>query len=53
MSEWLNPKEVAALLMIHYRTVIRWTKDGHLKAWRSPTGRWRYKREDVERLLNP
>lgn len=32
-------------------TVKRWAEDGKLPGFRTPGGRWRFHREDVEQLL--
>jgi excisionase family DNA binding protein len=43
--------EVAKLLGVTVGTVRRWNKDGRLSAVRTPTGHRRFRRSDVEALL--
>jgi len=46
----LRPEEVAELLQVSRRTVVRWLKEGRLKGVR--VGRlWRVREEDLEMFL--
>ncbi len=38
MSEMLTTGDIAKYCGVHYRTVLRWIKDGRLKAFRLPNG---------------
>lgn len=50
--ELLTTTEVAERFRVSKTTVIRWAMDGTLPAIR--VGRdWRFRRQDVERLLTP
>jgi excisionase family DNA binding protein len=50
--ELLSPGEASAMLGFSYKTLWRWWKEGKIEALRSPSGRLRYYRDDVERLLS-
>ena len=45
----LTAEEVAAILRVSYRTVVRYIESGRLKA--SKLGVWRIKRSDLDRFL--
>lgn len=46
----LRPEEVAEILQVSRRTVVRWLKEGKLKGVR--VGKlWRVRREDLEEFL--
>ena len=45
-------KEVAEMLRVHQSTVTYWVRTGKVKAIRTPGGRIRIPREEVERILN-
>jgi len=48
----LRPEEVAELLQVSRRTVVRWLREGRLKGVR--VGRlWRVREEDLDTLLSP
>jgi len=48
----LRPEEVAELLQVSRRTVVRWLKEGRLKGVR--VGRlWRVREEDLGAFLSP
>jgi len=49
---WLRVCDVASLLGVSNNTVRRWTDDGRLSAHRSPGGHRRYRRADVDTLLD-
>lgn len=47
----LRPEEVAELLQVSRRTVVRWLKEGRLKGVR--VGRlWRVRPEDLEKFFH-
>lgn len=51
-DDLLSPQEVAAILRVTDRTVLRYIEDGVLSGIRLPGGRlWRIRRADVEALL--
>jgi excisionase family DNA binding protein len=50
--ELLTPSEVAELFRVAPRTVTRWAAEGRLTAIRTLGGHRRYRRLDVEELLN-
>ena len=45
--------EVANLIGVSVDTIRRWEKSGKVAALFTPTGHRRFRREDVERLLQP
>ena len=47
----LTPFEVAALFRVDIRTVARWVKQGRLKFVQLPSGHRRYRRKDIEQML--
>lgn len=47
----LSVKKVQELYGISRRTLINWEEKGLLKPYRTPGGRRRYKKEDIEKLL--
>ncbi|MGV0627169.1 helix-turn-helix domain-containing protein [Mycobacterium avium] len=52
-DEPLSPREVAEILRVTDRTVLRYIADGVLPAVRLPGGRlWRIRRRDAEALLS-
>jgi excisionase family DNA binding protein len=51
MADWLTPKEVALLLGVDAETVRRYIRLGQLRANRLPSGHYRIRREDAEKLL--
>lgn len=52
-SELLTAQQVADRLVVHVESVRRWTRAGDLPAVRLPSGRYRYRAEDVEALTAP
>ena len=44
----LSPGQVAALFGVHPRTVFRWADTGKLPGFKTPGGKWRFRREDVD-----
>ena len=47
----LKPKEVCQKLGISYRTLQSYVKKGYIKPVILQSGKWRFKEEDVERLM--
>jgi DNA binding domain, excisionase family len=47
----LRPKEVCQRLGISYATLREYVKKGYIKPVILETGKWRFKEEDVERLM--
>jgi len=47
----LNAQKVKELYGIHRNTLLKWEKEGLLKPVKTPGGRRRYKKEDIEKLL--
>lgn len=53
-DELLTASEIAEMARVDPATVLRWAKDGLLPvAVRTPGGRRRFRRSDVERILQP
>lgn len=50
-DEVMTPAEVAAMFKVDPKTVTRWARDGKLSSFRTPGGHRRYKRTEVEALL--
>ncbi len=49
--ELISPGEAARSLNVSYKTLWRWWKEGKIKAVRLPSGRLRYYRHEVEKLM--
>jgi excisionase family DNA binding protein len=47
----LTTAEVAKMLRVSHSTVTRWARLGQIRTLRLPSGKFRYSREEVERLL--
>jgi len=47
----LRPKEVCGMLGISYTTLRGYVRRGYIKPVLTPGGRWRFREEDVERLI--
>lgn len=47
----LSPREVAAMLGVHPKTVTRWAKDGKITAVRTLGGHRRYRASEVRRVM--
>jgi len=50
-EELLRPKDVARRLGISVKTLWVWQKKGIIRAVRLPTGKLRYPKSEVERIL--
>jgi excisionase family DNA binding protein len=50
-TELLTAQQVADRLSVHVESVRRWTRRGDLAAVRLPSGRYRYRSEDVAALV--
>ena len=50
-TDLLTTSQAAALLKVDRATIARWVRLGQLPAIRLPSGHWRIRRADVERLL--
>jgi excisionase family DNA binding protein len=50
MDEILEPKEVARLLKVHHRTVVRWAEQGKLPGFKLGD-LWRFRREALEEYI--
>jgi len=49
---WLSPQQVAAIMGVTDRTILRYIEDSVLPAVRLPGGRlWRIRRVDVDALM--
>ena len=51
LEKLLRLKEVCKILGISYITLKRWIYNGTIKAIKTPTGRWRIPKSEVERIL--
>lgn len=49
----ITASEVAERLGVHVESVRRWTREGKLAAVRLPSGRCRYRTEDLASLVAP
>lgn len=43
--------EAARLLRVEPRTLSQWARAGHVRAFRTPGGQWRFRRSDLEQAL--
>lgn len=50
-DELLTSGEVAETFRVHVTTVGRWARKGFIRAIKTPTGIYRYRRGDVEAYL--
>jgi putative resolvase len=50
-SVMLTTSQAAAMLSVDRATVARWVRLGQLRAVRLPSGRYRIRRTEVEKLL--
>ena len=52
-DDLMTPAEVAAVFGVQAKTVAAWARAGRLASVRTLGGHRRYRREDVQRLLEP
>lgn len=50
-DDLMAPSEVAALFDVHPETVRRWARTGRLNGIRLPSGRTKYRRSEIDALL--
>lgn len=50
-DELLTPREVAEIFAVNPKTVVRWANTGKLRFTRTPGGRRRYSRREIESLI--
>jgi excisionase family DNA binding protein len=50
--EFLRPKEAAKMLGVSYKTLWRWWKEGKVKAIQLPSGRLRYYKNELEKIVH-
>jgi len=51
MDQKLSPGEASRILGVSPKTLWRWWKEGRIKAIRLPSGRLRYPKDEIERIL--
>ncbi|WP_124055373.1 BldC family transcriptional regulator [Arcanobacterium ihumii] len=51
-GELMTPAEVALLFRVDPKTVARWANSGKIPSIRTLGGHRRFRREDIERILN-
>ncbi len=54
LSEWMTTAEAAAYLRTKPRTLLKWVREGSIKAWplHGTTRRtWRFRKEDLDSAL--
>lgn len=52
-NQLLTVGEAADIVGVSVDTIKRWEKIGHITSGRTPNGHRRFRRADVERLLQP
>lgn len=52
VEPWIDSNEACRYLSISLVTLRRWIKAKRLNAKRTPTGEFRFKRSDLDRLLH-
>ncbi len=50
-SALLTPQEAARLLRIHPYTLRKWATDGRVPVVRLPSGRYKFRSDDIETML--
>jgi len=50
MDEILEPKQVADMLKVHHRTIIRWAEQGKIPGFKLGD-LWRFRREAIEEFI--
>ena len=53
MEKLYEPRELAGIYGIGYRTVLRWIGEGKLPARQLPSGAYRVRETDIEKVLTP
>lgn len=51
MEELITPKEARTMLRVSNKTLWLWYKKGLIRAVRLPSGKLRYYRSDIEKIL--
>ena len=51
-AQWMRLTKAADFLGVHYTTLRRWSDAGDIPCFKTPGGRRRYKKEDLEVFLN-
>lgn len=49
-TDWLTAAEVAEILDAPRTSVTRWAREGKLRAIRTPGGRFKFRRDDIEKF---
>ena len=52
-SDILTPPQVAALFQVSVLTVTRWAREDKIPHFKTPSGRVRFRRGDVEKFTQP
>jgi excisionase family DNA binding protein len=52
-DDWLSIGEAASLLGLSVKTLRRYDESGRLRATRSPSGHRRYRRSQIDDVMNP
>lgn len=52
-EDFLTPAEVAELFKVSRVTIWDWARKGTIPSFRSPTGRYRFRRSELEPFLPP
>lgn len=50
-DEWLTTRRAAELMGVSRDTIARWIRLGQLPAMRLPSGQYRVRRAEIERLM--
>ena len=50
-KRFITAREVAGLFEVSPSTVLRWAKDGRLPALVTPSGRLRFPRESIQKMI--
>lgn len=51
-SKLLSPKKASKMLGVSYKTLLKWAKEGKIRAVTLPTRHHRYPKEEIERILH-
>lgn len=52
-AQWITSGEAAALIGVSRDAVKRWAKAGRIASMRTPGGHHRFRRADVEQIMQP